>query len=316
MENDSRRRALKFFVTACVISAMYYFIMETFGPVVEVDGGSQKILDVPARIVAVAKNEKKAKLAIKAGFDELTRIARILSEDSNKVNHEAFAGPVKISPELFEVLQTGIDYSKLTKGAFDITICDSNTPGCYEKLILSRNGLISGDAKNQTVRFAAAGMQLDLGGIAKGFAIDKAVEAMKRKGAIGGLVDAGGIIRCFGRPAHGGSWLVGMQGMEEIKNQKVKSKNAEEDVNNQGGMVLKLSAGGTGGKDCAVVAKPGGVTIIAPKAVTAEVIASAVSVLGAEKGMDLVDSLLGVEAIIVTENGVVKSRGADSYLSN
>ncbi|MGA2677919.1 MAG: FAD:protein FMN transferase [Sedimentisphaerales bacterium] len=295
MENESRRRALKFFVTACVISAMYYFIMETFGPVVEVDGGSREIIGAPARIVAVAKNDRKAKLAIKAGFDELTRIAKLMSEEPNKVNHEAFVGPVKVSPELFEVLQIGIDYSKLTKGAFDITVADANGHGGYEKLIL--------DINNKTVRFAAQELQLDLSGIAKGYAIDKAVEIMKRKGAIGGLVDAGGIIRCFGRPAHGGNWLIGnaADSVERI---------ADSVDSNKPGMVLKL-------RDMAVVAKPGGVTIIAPKAVVAEVIASAVGILGAQKGLDLVDSLLGVEAIIVTPGPgyrVIKSRGADAYL--
>ena len=295
MENDSRRRALKFFVTACVISAMYYYVAENIVPPVEVDGGSREIIGAPARIVAVAKNDKKAKLAIKAGFDELTRIARLMSEEPNKVNRDAFAGPVKASPELFEVLQTGIDYSKLTKGAFDITVADSNTQGGYEKLVL--------DAKNQTVRFAAESMQLYLGGIAKGFAIDKAVEVMKRKGAIGGLVDAGGIIRCFGRPANKGNWLI------EISPQRPQRTQRDNDVNdtNEPGMVLKL-------RDMAVVAKPGGVTIIAQRAVVADVIASTVGVLGAQKGLDLVDSLLGVEAIIVTEEGVIKSRGADSFL--
>jgi FAD:protein FMN transferase len=301
MENDSRQRAFKFFVTACVISAMYYFVAENIMPAVEVDGGSREIIGTSVRIIAVAKNEKKTKLAIKAGFDELTRIARLMSEDINRVNHEAFARPVKVSPELFEVLQTGIDYSKLTKGAFYITVADSNDHGRYEKLIL--------DTDNKTVRFTAEGLRLDLGGIGKGYAVDKAVEAMKHKGAIGGLVDSGGVIRCLGRPGRGGSWFVRMQGEEEIENQNAKSKNAEEDVNNQAGMVLKL-------KDCAVAAKPGGVTIIATKAITAEVIASAVNVLGAEKGLDLVDSLLGVEAIIVTAEGrVIKSPGADAYIS-
>jgi len=301
MENNSRRRALKFFVTACVISAMYYFVMENIMPAVEVDGGSSEIMGAPARIVAVAKNERKAKLAIKAGFDELVRINRILSEEPNKVNREAFGKAVEVSPELFEVLQKSIDYCKLSKGAFDITVCDSNTHAGYEKLIL--------DSGNQTVRFAAAGMQLDLGGIGKGYAVDKAVEIMKRKGAIGGLVDAGGNIRCFGRPAHKGSWLIGIQ--EEVKSQKSKVKSAEEDINSQPGMVLKL-------RDMAVVTKLSGVTIIAPKATEAETIASAVNALGAQKGLDLVDSLLGVEAIIVTpglEYRVIKSSGADAYIS-
>lgn len=76
-------------------------------------------------------------------------------------------------------------------------------------------------------------------------------------------------------------------------------------------MVLKL-------RDMAVVTKLSGVTIIAPKATEAETIASAVNALGAQKGLDLVDSLLGVEAIIVTpgpEYRVIKSSGADAYIS-
>jgi thiamine biosynthesis lipoprotein len=277
---------------------MYYFVMENLRPSIEVDGGSQKIIGAPARIVAVAKNEKKAKFAIKVGFDELTRINMILSEDSNKVNQEAFAGPVKVSPELFEVLQTGIDYSKLTKGAFDITVCDSNTTGGYEKLIL--------DSGNQTVRFAAAGMQLDLGGIAKGYAIDKAVEIMKRKGAIGGLVDSGGNIRCFGKSAHKGNWLIEISPQRPLRTQRDNEVNTADEP----GMVIKL-------RDMAVATKLSGVTIIAPKAAEAETIASAVSAMGAQKGLDLVDSLLGVEAIIVTagpEGRVIKSNGADAYI--
>ena len=188
--------------------------------------------------------------------------------------------------ELFEVLQTGIDYSKLTKGAFDITAADANGHGGYEKLII--------DSKTQTVRFAKSGIQLELGGIAKGFAIDKAVEIMKKKGATGGLVDAGGVIRCFGRPAHKVNWLIELQ----------KPNLAD---SNENGVVLKL-------RDVAAATKAGGVTIIAQRAVVAEVIASAVSALGAEKGLDLVDSLLGVEAIIVTEGKVVKTDGAEGYI--
>jgi FAD:protein FMN transferase len=291
MENNSRRRALKFFVTACVISAMYYFVMENIRPAVEVDGGSRVVMGTFARIVAVAKNTRKAKRAIKVGFDELTRIDRILSEEPNKVNHEAFAGPVKISPELFEILQISVDYSRVSKGAFDVTVSDANTHGGYEKLIL--------DAKNQTVRFAAEGLRLDLGGIGKGYAVDKAVEIMKRKGAIGGLVDSGGNIRCFGRPAHKGNWLIGLH-----------DPNSASADSNEPGMVLKL-------RDMAVATKLSGVTIIAPKATEAETIASAVNALGAQKGLNLVDSLLGVEAIIITpgpEYRVIKSSGADAYI--
>ena len=295
MENDGRLRAFKFFITACVISAMYYFVMEAFGPVIEVDGGLREITGTAARIIAVAKNDRKAKLAVKAGFDELARINGIMSEDINRVNREVFAGPVKVSPELFEILQISIDYCKLSRGAFDITIADSNTHAGYEDLIL--------DANNKTVRFAAEGLRLDLGDIAKGYAVDKAVEIMKRKGAIGGLVDAGGNIRCFGKPAHKGNWLIGLQ--------CPKAADSVERIadSNEAGMVLKL-------RDMAAATKLSGVTIIAPKAVVADILSSAVSVLGVEKGLDLVDSLLGVEAIIITREGkIIKSNGVDAYLS-
>ncbi len=200
MENNGRRRALKFFVTACVISAMYYFVTENILPAVEVDGGSRVVMGTFARIVAVAKNERKAKRSIKAGFDELVRIDAMMSDykadsELSKVNREAFGKAVKVSPELFEILQISVDYSRLSSGAFDITVGplvdlwhkagetnsmpDANTIAAtkarvgYEKLIL--------DAKAMTVRFAVEGMRLDLGGIGKGYAVDKAVEAMKRQ---------------------------------------------------------------------------------------------------------------------------------------
>ncbi|MHC4308868.1 MAG: FAD:protein FMN transferase, partial [Planctomycetota bacterium] len=74
----------------------------------------------------------------------------------------------------------------------------------YEKLIL--------DANEMTVRFAVDGMKLDLGGIAKGYSIDKAVEAMQTAGAVGGMVDVGGDIRCFGSPPKGKkTWRIGLE---------------------------------------------------------------------------------------------------------
>jgi thiamine biosynthesis lipoprotein len=351
MENDNRQRAFKFFVTACVISAMYYFVMETFGPVIEVDGGSRKIMGTFNRIVAVAKTERKANRAIKAGFDELVRIDAMMSDykadsELSKVNRGAFAKAVKVSPELFEILQISESYSRVSSGAFDITvgplvdlwkragIPDANTIAAakakvgYEKLVL--------DAKNQTVRFAVDGMRLDLGGIGKGYAVDKAVEAMKRKGAKGGLVDSGGNIRCFGRPAHKGNWLIGIQDPNSAYSGQRTADSVEEAEEPM--MVLKLvdcavaTSGDyqrfvmVGGKKVSHIidtntatgaSKMASDTIIAQKAVDADAISTAVNVLGAEKGLDLVDSLLGVEAIIVTAEGkVVKSSGAEDYLSN
>jgi thiamine biosynthesis lipoprotein len=242
MDNyNSRRVALKFFFTACLMAAMYYFVMEKIRQPIEVDGGYREIMGTFARIVAVAKHERQARRCIEAGFDELRRIDAMMSDykkdsELSKVNREAFANPVKVSPELFGILQKSVEFSRLSNGAFDITvgplvdlwhkageanampdenaIAEARSRVGYEKLIL--------DANEQTVRFAVDGMRLDLGGIGKGYSVDKAVEAMKRNGAIAGMVDSGGNIRCFGTPAvrrglaSGGptnrdTWLVGLQ---------------------------------------------------------------------------------------------------------
>ncbi len=233
--------ALKFFITACLVAAMYYFVMEKIRQPIEVDGGYREIMGTFARIVAVAKHERQARRYIEAGFSELVRIDKMMSDykadsELSKVNREAFTRATKVSPELFEILQISVNYSRLSNGAFDITVgplvdlwhkageanvmpdestlAEARARVGYEKLIL--------DANERTVRFAIAGMRLDLGGIGKGYAVDKAVEIMQRKGAIAGMVDSGGNIRCFGRPASrrglalGGpagkdAWMIGIQ---------------------------------------------------------------------------------------------------------
>jgi len=338
-------------------AGMFIFVMEKIRQPVEVDGGYRQVMGTFARITAVASQESQARRCIETGFGELNRIDAMMSDykqDSqlSKVNREAFAGPVKVSPELFEILQKSVEYSKLTNGAFDITVGplvdlwhkagktnrmpDENTLASakarvgYEKLIL--------DANEQTVRFAVEGMRLDLGAIAKGYAVDKAVEAMQRCGAAGGMVDAGGNIRCFGRHANRKIWLIGLQDPNTANN-NVGLLHPEGSVETgHVSVVLKLedmavaTSGDyrrfvvAGGKKVSHIIdtstatganKLSSDTIIAAKAVDADALSTAVNVLGVEKGLALIESLNGVEAILITagpDYRVVKSRGIDLYL--
>ena len=362
MDNyNSRRVALKFFFTACLMAAMYYFVMEKIRQPIEIDGGYREIMGTFARIVAVAKQERRARRYIEAGFSELVRIDKMMSDykpdsELSKVNRGAFANPVKVSPELFEILQKSVEFSRLSNGAFDITVGplvdlwhkageanivpDENTLAAtrtrvgYEKLILDANG--------RTVRFAVAGMRLDLGAIGKGYAVDKAVEAMQNRGAIGGMVDSGGNIRCFGVPADTDTWLIGLQ--------NPKSAGTDTDLPELHGaigtgevlMVLKLNPDKIGmavatsgdyrrfvtidGKKVSHIVDPNtgasadrlsSDTIIAATAVDADALSTAVNVMGAEKGLALVESLPGVEAILVTdgpEYAIRQTRGAEKYV--
>ena len=198
---------------------------------IEIDSGFRLVMGTFARVVAVAPDAETAKKCIDAAFGQLRQIEALMSwrkEDSEiaRVNRDAYAKPVAVSSPTFEVLQKSVEFSKLSEGAFDITVgplmelwrCaeDANrVPTDIElKQTLSKVGFekLILDANDLTVRFAVDGMKLDLGGIAKGYAVDKAVEAMQKAGALAAMVDAGGNIRCFGTPPAGNThWLVGLQ---------------------------------------------------------------------------------------------------------
>ncbi|MGB7581529.1 MAG: FAD:protein FMN transferase [Sedimentisphaerales bacterium] len=357
MKNSSRRVAIKIAVTGVLLVGVYFFVAEKIRQPVEIDGGYREVMGTLARIVAVAKHQWQGKRCIEAGFEQLKRIDAMMSDYKNdselsRVNREAFTNPVKVSPELFEILQKSVEFSRLSNGAFDITVGplvdlwhkagkanavpDENTLAAakarvgFEKLIL--------DANERTVRFAVKGMRLDLGGIAKGYAVDKAIEAMRREGAIGGMVCASGDIRCFGKPADKDTWLVGLQN-------PVAAQPGADPPNSNGAigaeqvlMVLKLNdmAVATSGdyrrfvtidgkryshiidtSTATGASKLSSDTILATTAVDADALSTAVNVMGTEKGLALVESLDGVEAILITagpEYQVVKSSRANTYL--
>lgn len=349
---DNRQQILFGFVFGICLVVAAFLIGRRTRPV-QIDGGYRVVMGTFARIVVAADSERKARDCIEAGFEELRRIDSLMSDykadsELSKVNREAFGHPVKVSNELFGILQKSIDFSRLSNGAFDITvgplvdlwhkagetnsmpdesvIAATKARVGYEKLILDANAI--------TVRFAVDGMRLDLGGIAKGYSVDMAVEIMKQKGAIAGMVDSGGNIYCFGKPVDKDTWLVGVQD----PNIADSVERIADSPDGSGWMVLKLmdyavaTSGDyrrfvtVGGKKVSHIIdtntagganKLAGDTIIAKTALEADALSTAVNVLGPEKGLALIESLAGVECILITagpEFGVIKSKGADSYI--
>ncbi len=346
---------------ACLIAG-FWLVTRLTRRTVQLDSGYHIVMGTYARIVAVAEESQTAVRSIDAGLKQLTRIDCVMSDykpDSqlSKVNRDAYKRPVKVSRELFEVFARSTEFSKQTDGAFDITvgplvdlwrqageanqmpteqqIVDAEARVGYTKLLL--------DASENSVRFAVEGMRLDLGGIAKGYAIDKAVEAMKKSGATGGMVDVGGDIRCFGLPKNRKHWLVGLQDPNELgpedPNQRVLWLGAGAIEAEQTLMRLKLNdaAVATSGdyqrfavidgrkfshiintQTPAAESELPSVTIIAPTAVEADALATAVTVLGAEKGLTLIEQCQGVEAILIssrTDSKPIATSGASTYIS-
>ena len=313
-----------------VLLALLFKEMMTPG-VVERDSGHRVVMGTFARVVVIARTQRAADACIRAAFDVQDRINTLMSyqrEDSelNSINRRAFEEPVPVDPMTFEVLKQAVHFSELSDGAFDVTVgplmdlwqkagesneapteqalAEARAKVGFDKLIL--------DDKKITVRFAVAGMKIDLGGIGKGYAVDKSVEAMQKLGALGGMVDLGGNIRCFGRPPHGQQyWRVGLQDPNVAPNEMGTSKPllvlalTNESVATSGDYRRFVTVQGekqshildtrTGTGASALVSD----TIIAPDATTADALSTAVNVLGPEKGLALIERLPHVEAILI-----------------
>ena len=187
---NTKTRSITIFVFVLFLLIVMSFSIILRQPV-EFESGTRLVMGTYARLVVVAQNAGIAEKAAEDGFAAIENVDNLMSdykEDSEIgiVNKEAFQRPVQVSEPTFEVIQRSVKFSKLTDGAFDVTVGplvalfrkeketqvaptkeeieEAKTKVGYEKLIL--------DETNKTVRFSVEGMKLDLGGIAKGYGID------------------------------------------------------------------------------------------------------------------------------------------------
>jgi thiamine biosynthesis lipoprotein len=165
---------------------------------------------------------------VDSGLDEVDRIDRLMSHYKpesplSRLNREAARGPVAVEPELFDFLEECMKYSRQSEGAFDITVgplmkvwgffggdgavpsdgalSEARSKTGYRHLILN--------AREKTVQFDRPGVELDLGGIAKGYAVDRVVRLLKDQGIERALITAGGsTLYGMGAPPGGDDWEV------------------------------------------------------------------------------------------------------------
>ena len=346
--------AIEFIVSAIVILIIYSLIPGNKSPWpenrIKLDSGNRQFIGTFARVVAIAEDSHTAQKSIDSSFNKISVLERLLSRyeiksEITQLNRKGFKKPLKISPPTFYILQKAIEFSKLSDGAFDITAgplielwqkaAKTNTLPSdieiekarekvgYEKLTL--------DPENMTAQLASADMKLDVAAIAKGYAIDQVVLTMQNSGAIGGVVDIGGDIRSFGAPPKGKNyWLIGLQNPQKTK-----------DPLGTGEILLTLKL-----KDSAVTtsgdyrrfaliegkrhshiidtktglssAKLSSVTIITQNAIDADALATAVTVMGPEKGLELIEKIPNTEAILISlppEYKIIKTTGAQKYIN-
>ena len=188
---------------------------------------TESIMGTRCSVELWSDDKSRGEAAITSVFDDMRRIDRLMStwkEDTeiSMVNREASKHPVKISEELFRLLQESVRYSELTHGAFDITYAsvgylydfkkgvhpdqeaiDAALPGInWRHMVLNE--------QDTTVYFQRPGMRIDLGGIAKGYSVDRGIEILQKQGITRAMVNAGGDTRIIG-DRFGKPWVVGVR---------------------------------------------------------------------------------------------------------
>ena len=295
---------------------------------------SRTLMDTFCTITVVTDSEEKAKEAIEAGFNEIKKLDKYLNNFSPDSEISAVTGsagikPVRVSNETLDLMEKTIGISDITNGAFDPTIAPvlklwkfsgrpadpSIPPGDVIKnaLKLVDYKKIHTNKQNSEIYLEEKGMELDLGGIAKGYAADKAVEAIKAKTIKAALVSIAGDIRGYGLSTTGKAWKVGIQ---DPRPENPNSEKPWEDI--FATLYLKDSAISTAGDYQRFLIKNGkryhhiidpvtgypsesgliSVSVIAPEGYIADGTDTAILILGADKGMKLLNSK-GLDGILV-----------------
>lgn len=263
----------------------------------------------------------EAVLADMRRIDALMSTYKPTSEIS-KVNREAARHPVRVSAELFSLLETAKQYSELSGGIFDITYAsvgylfdyrnhkrpdqqaiDQALPTVdYRQLIL--------DPAKRTVAFGKPGMRIDLGGIAKGYAVDRGIEILRRRGYAHAMVNAGGDTRVLG-DRMGKPWMVGIRHPDRKDEVVLRIPLEDAAFSTSGDYERFFDEGGVRYHhiiDPKTGESPHGVrsvTLISSSATRTDGLSKTPFILGPVEGMKFIDSLPDVDGIIIAADGKV-----------
>lgn len=197
----------------------------------------QFLMDTLVSIRVYGPDPEVLKSAVTAAYDEMHRIADLADRfpqagttacnlsDVCRINQQAGIAPVRVDADTLAMLALAQKYHDLSAGAFDVTIGPvmdlwgfaGDTPHSppanriTETLALVDNESLTVNTPEQTVFLQKAGMKLDLGAVAKGYATEKALQALLRHGVKKALIDAGGNIRVLGSNTRNSPWRIGIK---------------------------------------------------------------------------------------------------------
>jgi thiamine biosynthesis lipoprotein len=280
-------------------------------------------------ITAVGRTHDEANDAITAGFQEIKRLEQLLStwipsSELSKVNAAAGRSAVKVSLETMVVVRKALQVAEMTDGAFNIAIGpainawnisdDPRLPTSEELAALKPLvdlQYVHTDVWERTIHLQKPGMRIDVGGIGKGYAADQAVLVMKKAGAAAGVVALSGDIKTFGRLPGGRRFPVGILHPRQEGEILAEIELEDEAISTAGDYERFFDKDGIRYHhilDPQTLQPARGcqsVSVIAKEGVWADGLDTGIFVLGAERGMELVEQLEDIEAIIVDGEGRV-----------
>ena len=282
-----------------------------------------------------SEDQQKADGAIDALLEEMRHIDDSMStykpsSEVSQVNARAADGPMRISKELFDLLVTAKEYSVITDGAFDSTYAsvgylydfrqhvhpDEKQIDKALPAVNFRHVLL--DPKNQTVQFSQKGVRIDLGGIAKGYSVDRGIDVLKARGFTRAYVSAGGDSRIIG-DRFGKPWMVGIRDPRKGEGEVITriplvdaaistSGDYERFFEEDGVRYHHIIDPHTGHS----ASKVRSATIIGPYATRTDGLSKTAFVLGPEKAMEIYNRIDDIDAIIVKLDGtVIYSKGIE-----
>jgi len=278
-----------------------------------------------------ADDAVQAERLLRDAMAEFDRIEALMStyipaSEMSRINASAAAEPQKISAELFALLERSVSVSDMTDGAFDISY-DSvgylydfragkrpDTQAIAEQLDRVDYRLVELDDIAQTVYFKVPGVRINLGGIAKGYAVGRVIELLKEQGVEHALATAGGDTSLLG-DRRGKPWIVGIRDPRKdeaiftrlaLENESISTSGDYERYFIEDGERYHHILQPSTGKPVRGVRS---VTIIGPDATLTDALSTSVFIMGPEAGLELIDSMSEYEAVVITDDKLYYSKG-------
>lgn len=227
-------------------------------------------------------------------FAEIKRIeevASFFSETSELKYLNSFASdePVKVSEELFNLIEIGLKMSWASEGTFDITATSLGRKDGYKEIVLNR--------KKKEISFKDKDCKIDLGAFAKGYAIDRAIEVIESHDIKNALVDAGGDMRMIGLPLPLKEWTIGIRNPEKPKETFKIIKFKEEVSIATSGNYLRSHIVDLEGRDPTILS----VSVIAPTALEADLLSTTLYNMKKKERLKLLEDFDSVKVLLVRE---------------